>query len=598
MGKIIGIDLGTTNSLAAVWQEGESRLIPNAFGEYLTPSVVSIDEDGTVYVGKTAKERLASHPEQTASVFKRYMGTSRKYLLGNRQYRPEELSAFVLKKLKEDAERYLGEAVEEAIISVPAYFSDMARNATKRAGVLAGFKVERIINEPSAAALACQKLNQEDATVLVFDFGGGTLDVSLVECFENIIEILAVSGDNQLGGKDFDDAITRHFIRKCNLRQEELSKETIALIRSSAERCKRELSESKTAEMVVNCEQVNQKLEISRKELVTICAEIFERMGKPIRRVLIDGKVGKDSLDHIVLVGGSCKMAVVQQYICHILNRKDVEVLNPDQMIALGAGVCAGIKERDEDVKDMLLTDICPFSLGTGVANMQEPNRHLMSFIIPRNSPLPTSKESYYTTISDNQSTVRFEVYQGEAMYVEDNIKLGELTFDIPPKPKGEVRCYVRYTYDINGLLEVNVHIPNTGEDHHLVIVNQDLGMTQEEISQKLKEYEKYKMNPAEQEENKFVLAWGERLFMQCAGELREELARRMQFFIEVMQKDPYQLPKVRKYLMVFLGYVERVTDSNINWEEYDSAGTDWYEDEDEREIDSLFNDWDSEDRD
>lgn len=597
MGKIIGIDLGTTNSLAAVWQDGESKLIPNAFGEYLTPSVVSVDEDGTVYVGKTAKERLASHPERTASIFKRYMGTSRKYILGNKQYRPEELSALVLKKLKEDAERYLGEAVEEAIISVPAYFSDMARNATKRAGGLAGLKVERIINEPSAAALACQNLNQEDATVLVFDFGGGTLDVSLVECFDNVIEILAVSGDNQLGGKDFDDAIAKHFVRKCNLNPDELSKETVALIRSSAEKCKKELSESKTAEMVVNCEQVNQKLEISRKELVTICAEIFERMAKPVKRVLADGKMTKESLDHIVLVGGSCKMAVVQQYICHILKRKDIEVLNPDHMIALGAGVCAGIKERDEDVKDMLLTDICPFSLGTGIINKQEPGRDLMSFIIPRNSPLPSSKEQCYGTVCDNQKQVQFEVYQGEAMHVEDNIKLGELTFDIPPKPKGEVKCYVRYTYDINGVLEVNVRIPITGENRRLVIVNQDLGMTEGEISAKLKEYETIKLNPAEQEENKFVLAWGERLFMQCTGELQMELAKRMQYFIEVMQNNPYQVPKVRKYLMVFLGYVERITDSNINWEEYDATEGDWYEDEDEREIDDLFKDWDNEDK-
>ena len=252
MGKIIGIDLGTTNSLVAVWQDGESRLIPNAFGEYLTPSVVSIEEDGTIYVGKTAKERLASHPEDTASVFKRYMGTAKKYRLGKKEYRPEELSSFVLKKLKEDAERYLGEPVEEAIISVPAYFNDMGRNATKRAGLLAGLKVERIINEPSAAALACQNRKQEeDATILVFDFGGGTLDVSVVECFDNVIEILAVSGDNQLGGQDFDDAIVKYFLRHCEIDPKNLTAQTRAILRSSAEKCKKELTEKTSAEMVV-----------------------------------------------------------------------------------------------------------------------------------------------------------------------------------------------------------------------------------------------------------------------------------------------------------------------------------------------------------
>lgn len=420
MSKIIGIDLGTTNSLAAVWQDGKSSLIPNAFGEYLTPSVVSVDENGTVYVGKTAKERLASHPQETASVFKRFMGTARKYKLGMNTYLPEELSAFVLKKLKEDAERYLGEPVEEAIISVPAYFNDKARNATKRAGIMAGLKVERIINEPSAAALACQHLNQEeDATILVFDFGGGTLDVSLVECFDNVIEILAVSGDNQLGGQDFDDMIAEYFIRSLQIVPTDLKRETKAIIRKSAEQCKRDLTENKTAEMVVNCPEIKSKLEISRKDVVSACAPLFERMGKPVSKVLMDAKTSTDEINQIVLVGGSCKMPVVKQYLEHILKRKDIQTVNPDYMIALGCGVCAGIKERDEDVKDMLLTDICPFSLGTEIVNHENPDKPLMSFVIKRNSPLPISREQVYSNARDNQTVVRFGIYQGESMYVK-----------------------------------------------------------------------------------------------------------------------------------------------------------------------------------
>ena len=218
MGKIIGIDLGTTNSLAAVWEEGKSCLIPNSFGEYLTPSVVSLEEEGIVYVGKTAKERLISHPDRSVSLFKRFMGTDKTYKIGGKKYHPEELSAFVLRRLKEDAERYLGEPIEEAVISVPAYFNDMARKATKNAGELAGLKVERIINEPSAAALACRgQAQEEDETFLVFDFGGGTLDVSLVDCFDNIIEIIAVSGDNRLGGSDFDEEIARQFCKENDL---------------------------------------------------------------------------------------------------------------------------------------------------------------------------------------------------------------------------------------------------------------------------------------------------------------------------------------------------------------------------------------------
>lgn len=596
MSKIIGIDLGTTNSLAAVWENGESKLIPNAFGEYLTPSVVSVDDDGTVYVGKTAKQRLTSHPKQTASVFKRFMGTGKEYHLGGNTYLPEELSALVLKKLKEDAEKYLGETVEEAIISVPAYFNDMARNATKRAGLIAGLKVERIINEPSAAALACQNLRkEEDATVLVFDFGGGTLDVSLVECFDNVIEIKAVSGDNRLGGQDFDDVIGNYFIRSCRLEPAELTAETKAVIRSSAEKCKRELTENKTAEMVVNCPQVNRKLEISRKDIVTICAELFERMGKPIKKVLLDGKISADMLDDVVLVGGSCKMPVVQQYLKYILNRQDIETLNPDHMIALGVGVSAGIKERNEEVKDMILTDICPFSLGVNVENKKNPEKPLSSFIIPRNSPLPCSREHVYSNAHDGQTEIKFGIYQGEEMYAKNNILLGEAVLKIPPRPSGTVSCFIRFTYDINGVLEVNIFIPATNERRQLVIVNKELKLSDAQVAEKLKEFEKIKLDPAKDEENHYLLAWGERLFVQCEGSVKEDIMRKLQNFQRVMDTDPYRIPKARKYLTVFLSLVEGMLDNSIDWDEKKISSGDWYEDEDEKEIDTLFKIWDEE---
>lgn len=600
MSRIIGIDLGTTNSLAAVWQDGESKLIPNAFGEYLTPSVVSIGGDGTIYVGKTAKERLTSYPDATASVFKRFMGTSRKYTLVGKTYRPEELSAFVLKKLKEDAERYLGEPVEEAIISVPAYFNDMARNATKRAGIIAGLKVERIINEPSAAALACQKLNEEeDATLLVFDFGGGTLDVSLVECFDNVIEIQAVSGDNQLGGQDFDDMIGTYFIRSMEIPTEDLSPEAKAVIRKSAEKCKRDLTQAKTAEMVVNCQNINKKMEISRKDVVSVCAPLFDRMGKPISKVLMDAEVSADQISRIVLVGGSCKMPVVQQYIGHLLDRNDVETLEPDHMIALGCGVCAGIKERDEAVKDMLLTDICPFSLGIETLNEQDRNKPLMSFIIERNTTLPVSREYMYGNAYDDQQKIRFGIYQGEAMYAADNTLLGELVFRIPPRPEGTVQCFVRFTYDINGVLEVEVRIPLTGEQKRLVIVNKELGISEEEVAARLKEFEKIKMNPADEEENRYILEWGKRLFEQTNSiKIRNELTKKLQYFQYIMESEPYHLLKVRKYTTVFLASIEGILTRYVGFTEDVLSDGSWYqeEDEDEKEIDNLFKEWDDKD--
>lgn len=596
MSKIIGIDLGTTNSLAAVWEGGESRLIPNALGEYLTPSVVSVDDDGTVYVGKTAKQRLISHPDQTASLFKRFMGTGKEYYLGKKTYLPEELSAFILKRLKEDAESYLGEEVEEAVISVPAYFNDMARNATKRAGMIAGLRVERIINEPSAAALACQNLKQEeDATILVFDFGGGTLDVSLVECFDNVIEIKAVSGDNRLGGQDFDDAIGRYFVRSCQIEPSLLTAETQEVIRSSAEKCKRKLTESKSAEMVVNCPQVNKKLTISRKDIVSICAEIFERMGRPVKQVLADGKLTNDMIDSVVLVGGSCKMPVVQQYLKYILDRQDIETMNPDYMIALGAGVSAGIKERNEEVRDMILTDICPFSLGVDVINHNNPQRALTSFIIPRNSPLPCSQEHSYANAYDGQREIRFGIYQGESMFVDDNILLGEAVLQIPPYAAGTVECRVRFTYDINGVLEVNIFIPITNESRQLVIVNKDLKLSDEQVEEKLKEFEKIKINPEMDEENSYLLAWGERLFSQCEGNVREEIMRKLENFRRVMDTDPYRIPKARKYLTVFFACVEKTLDNYIGWDAEKISEGSWYEDEDDKEIDELFKRWDEE---
>lgn len=602
MSKIVGIDLGTTNSLAAVWQDNKSVLIPNAFGEYLTPSVVSVDENGVVYVGKSAKERLATHPEETASVFKRFMGTNKKYYLGNKAYLPEELSALVLKKLKEDAERYLGEEVEEAIISVPAYFNDMARNATKRAGQIAGWKVERIINEPSAAALACQNVKQsEEATMLVFDFGGGTLDVSLVDCFDNVIEITAVSGDNKLGGQDFDDMIAAYFLREKDIDVSVLTSETMGIVRKCAEQCKMALTESRTARMVVNCLEINEEMEISRKDVVNFCASLFERMGRPVRQVLADGHMPVEEISDVVLVGGSCKMPLVQQYLAHVLKRSDIETMDPDHVIALGCGVCAGIKERDEQIKDMLLTDICPFSLGVDIVNHQNPEDPIMSFIIERNSPLPISRERTYETAEDNQKKVIIKIFQGEGRYAMDNIELGEITISVPAMPKGEVKFSVRFTYDINGILEVEVNVPITQEQKRLVIVNKELSMTESQIEAKLKEFEKVKINPASEEENQYVLDWGGRLFMQCSGELQQEIGRRLDYFHMVMQKDVYKVKRVRKYMLVYLGYVEGIVNQFIHLSVDDWKDGSWYREESEedtkrnREVDEEFKAWEEE---
>lgn len=593
MGKILGIDLGTTNSLAAVWQDGRSCLIPNSFGEYLTPSAVSFEADDTVYVGKTAKERLVSHPARSFSVFKRFMGTDQRYEVNGKQYRPEELSAFVLRRLKEDAERYLGELIEEAVISVPAYFNDKARKATKDAGELAGLRVERIINEPSAAALACRGLDEEnDETFLVFDFGGGTLDVSLVDCFDNIIEIIAVSGDNHLGGSDFDKEIAVQFCREHELEFEHMSSQRQRIILDSACRAKCGLSEEKEVVMKVTDGEFEGQMEMNNKKLIEISMPLFERISAPVKRVMHDGKKNMLDISRVILVGGSCKMPSVQQYLRHMLGEYSLTVMNPDHMVALGVGTYAGIKERREDIKDLLLTDICPFSLGTGIFNAGNAKRTLMSTIIERNSVLPCSHRAHFQTASDYQKYVVVDVYQGEEYYADNNMHLGEVKVGVPLAPKGKETVTVDYTYDINGILIVDVEVDSTGEKKRQVITTGTDNMTSEEIKKRVEQLEKMKLAPADQEENQMLFAWGERLYAQTTGALKNEIGERLNFFQQLLhvEQNPYKVKKWKSGIEEFLRKAENYLDDNgIDWSPADIDS--WYEEGDEDD------EWQEEDR-
>lgn len=598
MGRIIGIDLGTTNSLATVWRDGRAELIPNVLGSYLTPSVVSIEKTGkhapeTVYVGETARQRLVTNPADTAAVFKRFMGCDKVYQLAGKNYRPEELSAFVLRALKEDAEQYLGESIDEAVISVPAYFNDMARNATRNAGRLAGLKVERIINEPSAAALAYRQMNGlKEGRVLVFDFGGGTLDVSLVDMFDNIVEILAVSGDNHLGGSDFDELIAMHFCRQNHLSWDVLDQEVKGSIRLAAEGLKKHLTEQETAAMNVHVSGDMYSMELSNQELILLAKPIFKRMLKPIERVLIDAGQGQGDLDGVVLAGGSCKMPVVRKYLEHLLGEgvleaSHIEEQDPDDMIALGAGVYAGIMEREEAVRDMLLTDICPFSLGVSVHNEDENlGKDRMSVLIERNTALPASRESIYTTIRNNQKQLELKIYQGENLYAEDNLQLGKLTVCIPPAPAGEQRVSVRFTYDINGILIVDAKVLATGMQKQAIIRDSTAGLTDEQLKEQVARLEQLKLHPREKEENKLLMARAERLFKETVSEMRQELERRIDYFQYLLgQQDEFALKRYAPDFDNFLtAWEQMIGYSSVSDETVDEfAG--WYAGQAEPEI-------------
>ncbi len=553
---IIGIDLGTTNSLAAVWRNGKSELIPNAAGEFLTPSAVSVDEDGSILVGRAARDRLISAPDRTAARFKRFMGTEKTYTLAGRTFRPEELSALVLRRLREDAEAYLGEPVAEAVVSVPAYFAEAQRAATKRAAALAGLKVERLVNEPSAAAVAGHiSEGERDKVCLVFDLGGGTLDVSLVERFENVVSVTAVNGDNRLGGQDFDHAVARGFCEDCGLDFEALTARQKEMITRQAETCKMALTHQEIVGMSVDDGVISASLTLSNEWLIRKSGALFQRMTAPIQRVFLDAGISPQEVDDLVMVGGSSHMPVVRRYIARFLGREPARDSRPDTAIALGAGICAGIKARAGDLKALVLTDVCPFTLGVSNYNISEPSRDLMSPIIERNSVLPTSKMRVYYTVHDGQEKVDIRVYQGENRYCADNTQLGQLRLKVPPAPRGQQSVKIRFTYDINGLLEVEA-VSEAGQTERLVLQNKD--MTPEEARLRLQELSKLKLHPREQEEYRAMLARGERLYAATIGGLREEVGRMLDWYQQQLStQETLRIAKATKKIDQFFDQVE-----------------------------------------
>lgn len=566
---IIGIDLGTTNSLASIWKDGESVLIPNSFGEFLTPSVVSIGDDGTITVGKTAQERLISHPENTVASFKRFMGTDKTYTMGGKFFTTTELSALVLRKLREDAEKWLNEPVTEAIISVPAYFNDAQRAATKRAGALSGLHVERLINEPSAAALACHIQNlEDDGCFLVFDLGGGTLDVSVVEYFENIVEIISIAGSNHLGGDDFDLIIAKHFCKRNNLNFDMLSPNKKALLISGASKCKCALSESNQSLMVFELPDLTGTLLLTNEMLIELSAELFIEMRNVVGRAFRDCNKRIDEIDQVVFVGGSCNMKIVQNFVYQLLNETPLKISSPDKTVALGVGVYAGIKARNGDIRDILLTDICPFSLGVGIHNPANPAKNLMSPIIERNSTLPISKVERYNTVENQQVAISLNIYQGEEMYADDNLLLGKIEISIPPAPAGEEKVDVRFTYDINGLLDIDITSVSTQKTVNQEIISKGNDISKDQIERKRKELAQLKAELSDMEENNYLIARAQRLYVELTGRAREVLVLRLQRFEQVLSTNK-QIASQKEQL-IFSEFLDDIENGLFNFESED----------------------------
>jgi molecular chaperone HscC len=520
---IVGIDLGTTHSLIGAYSEQGSTLFPNALGDLLTPSVISVDGD-TVLVGQPARDRLISHPEHTVAAFKRWMGSSRETRLGKRGFRPEELSALVLRSLLADAEAALGETVTEAVISVPAYFSDAQRKATRSAGELAGVRVERLINEPTAAALAYGLQNREqESRFLVFDLGGGTFDVSILECFDNVFEVHASAGDNFLGGEDFLDVLIEAFCQDHSLRRGAISAQEHGQLRRRLELLKRELGGATVAPLQIAIGERNYEWRIDEERFARLCEPLMQRMRTPIERAMRDAKLQPGQLDEIVLVGGASRMPLVARLVSRMFGRLPLRHVNPDQAIALGASVAAGLKSRDSKLEEVILTDVCPYTLGTQIAR-RDPNGQVHNGyfhpIILRNSTVPISREDVFYPMHDQQQQLTIDIFQGENPLVANNIKLGEITLNLDKRKRNDENgVTVRFTYDINGLLQVEVTEHATQRRHELLLEQNPGLLTPEDIRARLAALAELKVHPRDQQENIAVLARAERLYEEYLHE-------------------------------------------------------------------------------
>ena len=559
---IIGIDLGTTNSLVACFKDETPVVIKNVYGETLTPSIVSVDENGEVFVGKIAKERQITHPESTASLFKRHMGTKKEYKLGNKKFLPEELSSLIIRNLKADAEEFLGEEVTEAVISVPAYFNDTQRKATKRAGELAGLKVERIINEPTAAAIAYGLHEKSSNTkFLVFDLGGGTFDISVLELYKNIMEVRAVAGDNYLGGEDFTKVLMEIFARRNDIDLNELDSKTYNLLRKQAEVAKRNFSKEKIAELSVRINDKELKEEITLNEFEKDCELLLAKLRRPIERALSDAAIKLKEIDTIVLVGGGTKLPLIRSFVGKLFGRLPATNINPDEVVAMGAAIQAAMKKRDKAIKEIVLTDVCPYTLGTNTS-IQKPGGYYESGhffpIIERNTIIPVSRVERLYTVRDNQKKISVEILQGESRLAKENILLGEITVSVPPSKGGEQAIDVRYTYDINGILEVEVTVVSTGVKKTMVIEKNPGNMSKEEVQERLEELKEIKIHPREKEENKHLIARGERLYEESIGLARTYIAQGISNFEDALDKqDEREISRAYEELKNLLNEIE-----------------------------------------
>lgn len=559
---IVGIDLGTTHSLVGVFGEQGAQLIPNALGSYLTPSVVSVDDQDAVLVGQAARERLITHPQRSVAHFKRWMGTDRITRLGRHAFRPEELSALVLRSLIADAEAHLGRKITEAVISVPAYFGDAQRKATRIAGELAGIKVERLINEPTAAALAYGLQQREGGgRFLVFDLGGGTFDVSILEMFEGVMEVHASAGDNFLGGEDFLHALRDACLQDLGIAANTLQPAESAQLLRRLETLKRELSQA-SAEHGIEVTLAGQARtwQLDESRFARICEPLVQRLRAPLERAMRDARLTPAQLDDIVLVGGASRMPLTARLVSRMFGRLPLRHINPDEAVAVGAAIAAGMKARDEKLEEVILTDVCPHTLGVGTSQQAangQVTSGIFSPIIHRNSTVPVSRVERYQPLQDWQRQVEFEIFQGESPRVEHNVRLGKISVSVPARAAHENPVDIRFTYDVNGLLQVEATVVATGETHEVILEQNPGILSPAEIRERLAALAALKIHPRDQQENLSLIARAERLYEEllwARGDLQDALVR---FRGALDSQDPDVIREHRTHFAAMLQHIE-----------------------------------------
>lgn len=603
---MIGIDLGTTNSLATYWKDGQVQFIPDMSGNCLIPSAVGCirTKDGEDFlVGREARKLRSLSKGETALSFKRFMGTKKTWCLGDTNYTAMELSAMVLKNIKDCAEAFLGEPIDEAIITVPAYFNDKQRSDTKKAAQIAGLKADRLVNEPSAAALAYrmkQEMNRElhleikpdesgdslsDQSLLVFDFGGGTLDLSYVECFDNVIEIIAVAGDNALGGDDIDRLMAEHFCEVNHLKAEDLGSALWALLLCRTEQGKRELEEWEKVRVTLEYAGKEYSAEYDEDLLFDLCVPLFSKIKVLFLHLLEDAGHSILDLDDLIMVGGSSRLSVVKRFLTELLGKEPVVLGETDMVVAMGAGVYTGIRSRNKNIRDMLMTDVCPFTLGVESFRRQGDKQGYLLPMIERNSTLPAFRCERLVTLYDYQSKITVKIYQGEEYYAKDNIYLGEVTSNVEPKKAGKEWIDVYFSYDINGILHVEV-VNSRQERNQILLANQQLSPAELEHYKKI--LEERMIPPEEQEKNKKLLEKAREYYEQSTGKKRERIGQMIDWFLSgINSSRRYKIKKAVQEMEEQLAWLDEESGHREEWLFNGELKNKW-EWKDEEEIEGM----------